>query len=68
MIEIREQLAEQMAAAFAHLEAGLYGYCHDCHASIPLSRLDALPFSIRCATCDAARPEPMGRQMRLAVA
>jgi RNA polymerase-binding transcription factor DksA len=69
MIEIQEELAEQMAAAFAHLEAGLYGYCVDCHEPIPPTRLAALPLSVRCASCEAARPEPTGkRQPRLAVA
>jgi RNA polymerase-binding transcription factor DksA len=68
MIEIREELAEQMAAAFAHLEAGLYGYCVDCHEAIPATRLEALPLSVRCASCEAARPAPTGKQLRLAVA
>jgi RNA polymerase-binding transcription factor DksA len=69
MLEIQEQLAEQMTTAFAHLEAGLYGYCVNCHRPIAATRLEASPLSVRCESCETERPEhTVKRQMRLAVA
>ena len=35
-------------AAFARMEQGTYGECVDCGQDIPLLRLEALPFAIRC--------------------
>jgi len=38
-------------AALARLDAGLYGECQDCGATIPEARLTAYPAALRCIGC-----------------
>ena len=40
-------------AALARLQAGTYGHCTDCKATIPDARLDAAPEAARCVGCQA---------------
>ena len=47
----REEL-DEIDAAQVRLESGLFGACEDCHKTIPLKRLRALPTARRCALCD----------------
>ncbi len=56
--EVLEALGEagrqeliQINYALAHLEAGDYGICDSCGATIPPARLEVLPFSDLCVTC-----------------
>ena len=44
---------DEIAAAQARLEAGLFGVCEGCHRAIPLARLRATPTARHCATCQA---------------
>jgi DnaK suppressor protein len=43
-------------AALRRMETGVFGECVDCGYEIPLDRLEALPFAIRCEE-DATRHE-----------
>lgn len=43
-------------AAMQRMDAGEFGECIDCGEDIPLERLEALPFALRCAI-DATRHE-----------
>jgi DnaK suppressor protein len=43
-------------AALRRMDTGVFGECVDCGAEIPLERLEALPFAIRCEE-DATRHE-----------
>ena len=38
--------------ALDRLAAGEYGYCLECGKEIPARRLEALPFAIRCRSCE----------------
>jgi DnaK suppressor protein len=38
-------------AALARINAGCYGQCIDCEATIPTARLDAAPEAARCVSC-----------------
>lgn len=56
--EISSQLAElesrelaQIERALAQLKRGSYGVCEGCQKKIPVSRLNALPFSTTCISC-----------------
>ena len=49
------QEMEEIDAAFARLHAGTYGVCESCGGSIPLSRLQAMPATRHCLTCQAIR-------------
>lgn len=48
-------LKSKVEAALAKVEAGTYGICERCGESIPIARLDALPYSTLCVDC-ARRP------------
>jgi DnaK suppressor protein len=56
--EVAFQLAElesreltQIEKALARLKQGTYGVCEGCHKKIPVTRLNALPFSTTCIDC-----------------
>lgn len=46
----RQELA-QINRALAHIEAGEYGVCDSCGATIPAARLEILPYSDLCVAC-----------------
>ncbi|MFY0523863.1 TraR/DksA family transcriptional regulator [Archangium gephyra] len=43
-------------AALRRMDTGVFGTCVDCGYDIPIERLEALPFAIRCEE-DATRHE-----------
>jgi len=56
--EVSSQLAElesrelsQIERALARLKQGTYGVCEGCQRRIPVTRLNALPFSTTCIEC-----------------
>jgi RNA polymerase-binding transcription factor DksA len=59
---MQDELSQDMTTAFALLKAGTYGYCVECHEAISAARLEALPFSTRCAGCETRR-DPSRRQL-----
>jgi RNA polymerase-binding transcription factor DksA len=46
---------DEIAAAQARLESGVFGVCERCGKAIPLARLRALPITRSCLACEAAR-------------
>jgi DnaK suppressor protein len=44
---------DEIDAAQARLEAGVFGVCERCHQAIPLARLRAMPTARHCAICQA---------------
>jgi DnaK suppressor protein len=51
----RDQIElRQIAEARERMDRGTYGACVDCGADIPFARLEALPFSNRCVSCQEA--------------
>jgi DnaK suppressor protein len=42
---------ELIEDALRRIEEGLYGECEECHKDIPLARLQALPYAVRCVEC-----------------
>jgi len=56
--EVASQLAElearelsQIERALARIKQGSYGLCEFCQTKIPVSRLNALPYSTSCVKC-----------------
>jgi RNA polymerase-binding transcription factor DksA len=47
-----QELIEHIDAALARLDAGTYGTCASCEKPISDERLEALPWAIRCITCE----------------
>ena len=55
---INSQLAEtesrelaQIEDALDRLQHGRYGTCESCEQEIPLARLQAVPYAVRCVNC-----------------
>jgi DnaK suppressor protein len=52
-----EDVLEQIEAALRRLESGSYGECETCNATIPESRLDAIPYAAQCVRCASEQEE-----------
>jgi DnaK suppressor protein len=52
LLQMRTQTLAQVDAALVRLESGKYGTCFGCGVEIPEGRLRALPFAVRCRTCE----------------
>jgi RNA polymerase-binding transcription factor DksA len=63
IIQMRSELCRRIDAALARIETGQYGDCATCGCEIPKSRLQALPFAVRCTGCERER-EPKDRRPR----
>jgi len=50
-----QDLLDQVNIAMEAMEQGTYGTCTECGGSIPIARLDALPYATRCFGCAASR-------------
>lgn len=46
-----EQELDMISNALKRIDAGVYFACSECGESIPLSRLDLLPFTMHCVRC-----------------
>ncbi len=55
-----EQTLEAIEAALARTDEGTYGRCADCGAGISTSRLDVLPFTLRCVACEEKQEQGSG--------
>jgi DnaK suppressor protein len=55
--ERREVL--QIDGALSRMDEGSYGLCIDCEQEIPMERLRALPFTVRCADDEEAREKAL---------
>ncbi|BCL25463.1 TraR/DksA C4-type zinc finger protein [Streptomyces aurantiacus] len=46
-----KRVLAQVEAAFARVQDGSYGLCHDCAKPIPVERLEILPYTKFCVPC-----------------
>jgi DnaK suppressor protein len=62
LIRLKADTLQQINEALSRLDHGTYGLCVDCRTRISAVRLRALPFAVRCKTCEEAREraEPRG--------
>jgi len=65
MIQLRAETSRQIDAALGRIDAREYGRCASCGKDIQATRLKALPFAVRCITCEAARERENGRESKL---
>lgn len=56
-----ETVLNEVNDALARMDAGTYGTCVDCGKEIPIERLEARPYAIRCIE-DQEREDRLGRQ------
>ena len=52
---------DQIQTALDRIDAGSYGTCEDCGATIPAERLAALPYAAHCVQCAAHREAETAR-------
>ena len=50
-----EVQAQQIRQALQRIEAGYYGECFECGEPISEARLQALPWALRCVSCEQHR-------------
>lgn len=51
LIANEQSLLAEVNAALARIDAGTFGNCATCGKAISKSRLDAVPYALRCARC-----------------
>jgi DnaK suppressor protein len=55
LLEMRATTLIGIDDAIARLDAGRYGLCFECSGPIAVRRLRALPFAVRCHSCEQER-------------
>lgn len=67
LLQMRAEMSARIEQAIHRLDAGRYGTCVECDDDISEARLRALPFAVRCQTCEGAREQVQGHAQRLAL-
>ena len=57
LLQMKAEALERVNEAVRRLDEGTYGYCGDCGDLIASSRLRAIPFAVRCKTCQEERED-----------
>jgi DnaK suppressor protein len=65
LLQIKTTMLAGITQALQRLDAGRYGDCTECGDAIPEARLRAVPFAVRCQSCEHDR-ETTQRQQRAA--
>lgn len=55
LLQMQSETLARVEEALDRLGAGEFGRCTECGSEIPAARLKALPFAIRCRTCEQER-------------
>jgi DnaK suppressor protein len=58
LLQMRAETLNRIDDAIARLDDGKYGRCVECDGEIAARRLQALPFAVRCRTCEERRELP----------
>jgi DnaK suppressor protein len=66
LIQIHSDTLTRVDHALARLDAGQYGLCTECGDEISVQRLNALPFAVRCQSCEQAREQAQNHIRRRA--
>lgn len=61
LLEMRATTLSAINDAITRLDAGRYGLCFECGGPIAVRRLRALPFAVRCRSCEEDREVVPGR-------
>ena len=60
LLQLRTETLARIDAALVRLDSGKYGFCLECEDAIAVRRLRALPFAVRCQSCEEAREQAQG--------
>jgi len=55
VVQMKAETVARIDAALRRVEAGTYGRCVECEDPIAFERLRALPFALRCTSCEQSR-------------
>lgn len=66
LLQMRGEMLARIEQALVRLDAGEYGSCAECNGRISERRLRALPFAVRCQSCEERREQEHGRARQLA--
>jgi DnaK suppressor protein len=66
LLQLRSDTLARIDEALVRLDAGKYGSCFECDGEIAERRLRALPFAVRCQSCEEKREREEGDERRLA--
>jgi DnaK suppressor protein len=61
LLEMQATTLSGVNDAIIRLDAGRYGLCFECGGPIAVRRLRALPFAVRCRSCEEEREVVPGR-------
>lgn len=62
LIQLKSETLNKIKEALIRLEQGEYGNCFECGEEIAEKRLRALPFALRCKSCEEVREEAKKRE------
>ena len=65
LIQMKSETMSRMDEAVGRLEAGDYGLCTECGGEISETRLRALPFAVRCKSCEERREQARAESRKL---
>ena len=63
LVQMHSETLSKVDTAIRRLEQGVYGQCADCGNAIAPERLRALPFAVRCLSCQTSRESTRTRQV-----
>jgi len=66
VLQMQTETLARIDAALVRLDAGEYGSCVSCDGDISETRLRALPFAVRCRTCEERHEQGDAQTRRLA--
>lgn len=65
LLQMRAATLIRIDEALVRLDAGKYGSCFECAEEISGQRLRALPFAVRCRTCEERREQDQRQARKL---
>ena len=66
LIQMHSETLIRVDHALGRLDAGQYGLCTECGDEISVQRLNALPFAVRCQSCEQTREQAQSHIRRRA--
>lgn len=66
LVQMHAETIARVNHALVRLDAGQYGLCTECGDEISVQRLNALPFAVRCQSCEHTREQAQNHIRRRA--
>ena len=66
LIQMHSETLARVDHALGRLDVGQYGLCTECGDEISVPRLNALPFAVRCQSCEQTREQAQNHIRRRA--